>query len=140
MQLYFSNRRFWGILCIFSAVLAFMLFTLAAALLPVWPAALLAFICVLGLVYLGFRFFSLPEKIFIEVWDGKLKINRALTNGHDLVVIKDIKHMQHLGHQLRFIMSDVTVFTLSLNYLNPEDIKRLFIFLKFVPSAARKMI
>ncbi len=122
------------------AVLGCLLFALMVALLPVWPMALMLFFSVIAMGYLGYVFFNLPERIFLEVWEGQIKVNRILSSKHDLVVIKDIKHLQHLGHRMRFIMADASTFSLHLNYLSNEDIKRLFIFFKFVPSGAKKML
>lgn len=82
----------------------------------------------------------MPEKVFIELWEGQLKYYLPIQRKAILVTIAEIKHVQHLGHRLQFIMSDASVYALHLNYLSDEDIRRLLVFLKFTPSKARKLI
>lgn len=140
MQLYFSNRRLWATLCILCAMLGCVFFILAIALWDFFLAALFCLSITGGLAYMGYTFFSQPEKIFIEVWEGQLRYYPVFSRQPVTLVLKDVKHLQHLGHQLRFILADATVVALHLNYLNAEDIKKLLVFLKYVPSSAKKLI
>lgn len=140
MQLYFSNVKLWGILTVICAVLAVMFFFLFVALLKFWLVALLVLLVVGLFAVLAYKLYQLPERRYIEIWDGSFTISGVFRQKVTTFNLSDVRHTQHLGHQLRFIFSDARVTYVHLNFLSSEDIKKLLLFLKYVPSSGKKMI
>ncbi len=127
-------------MCLQSVVLSCVFFCFSIAVFRVWLLALLGLVLTAWFGLWAYRLFFQPEKVYIEIGEGSLTYTEPFKRKVQTVLLKDIKHLQHLKHHLRLIMGDSDIKLISLNYLSEEDIKKLMLFIKYAPQITNKVL
>lgn len=127
-------------MCLQSVVLSCVFFCFSIAIFRVWLLALLGLGLTVWFALWAYRLFFQPEKVYIEIGEGSLTYTEPFKRKVQTVLLKDIKHLQHLKHHLRLIMGDSDIKLIPLNYLSEEDIKKLMLFIKYAPQITNKVL